>query len=301
MAGTDRNSRLLSLSARVADDSGLMSSLEVFASGSPDPVAEAFIKEALSVLGTDSSLIFPGMGQEQNVAIFLIELSRKPAPPAEGSAEALFSACDFLNSFREEEQVFARELLDLAMASYRLRDEDNIYLGRVERLREEALTEGLSRLKDRLGGATGDYPAGEISRALVEPDYAPVPLPDEKKWVEPETFFRSRPGQLTGQPAGRGLARGIARVIEKKEDLFSFRSGEILVCDAIDPNMTFVVPLASGIVERRGGMLVHGAIIAREYGLACVTGVPEVTSLIKTGDEITVDGYLGIVVVHGKG
>jgi pyruvate,water dikinase len=48
----------------------------------------------------------------------------------------------------------------------------------------------------------------------------------------------------------------------------------------------------------RGGMLIHGAIIARECGLPCVTGVPNAASLIHTGDELTVDGYLGIVVKH---
>ena len=56
-------------------------------------------------------------------------------------------------------------------------------------------------------------------------------------------------------------------------------------------------PLAAGVVERRGGMLIHGAIIAREYGIACVTGVPDAAALIHTGDEVTVDGYLGIVTV----
>jgi pyruvate,water dikinase len=45
-------------------------------------------------------------------------------------------------------------------------------------------------------------------------------------------------------------------------------------------------------------MLIHGAIIAREYGLPCVTGVPNAASLIQTGDQLTVDGYLGIVVKH---
>jgi len=70
-----------------------------------------------------------------------------------------------------------------------------------------------------------------------------------------------------------------------------------LVCDAVDPTMTFIVPLAAGIIERRGGMLIHGAIIAREYGIPCVTGVPEATKRIRTGDQITVDGYLGIVTV----
>ncbi|MGA9233511.1 MAG: PEP-utilizing enzyme, partial [Desulfobacterales bacterium] len=67
--------------------------------------------------------------------------------------------------------------------------------------------------------------------------------------------------------------------------------------DAVDPNMTFVVPLAAAVVERRGGMLIHGAIIAREYGLPCVTGIPDATTLVQTGDEVTVDGYLGIVTV----
>ena len=61
--------------------------------------------------------------------------------------------------------------------------------------------------------------------------------------------------------------------------------------------MTFVVPLAAAVVERRGGMLIHGAIIAREYGLPCVTGIPDATSLVQSGDLPTVDGYLGIVTV----
>jgi len=103
--------------------------------------------------------------------------------------------------------------------------------------------------------------------------------------------------QIVGQPAGPGLATGKARVISQHSDLFLFKRGDILVCDAIDPGMTFVIPLASAVVERRGGMLIHGAIIAREYGLPCVTGVPDATRWIKTGDVITVDGYLGMVII----
>ena len=71
-----------------------------------------------------------------------------------------------------------------------------------------------------------------------------------------------------------------------------------MVCDAIDPIMTFVIPLVAAIVERRGGMLIHGAKIAREYGLPCVTGIPQATEFIKTGDDITVDGYFGLVINH---
>jgi pyruvate,water dikinase len=96
------------------------------------------------------------------------------------------------------------------------------------------------------------------------------------------------------------LARGKARVAARRKDLLEMKKGEVLVVDAVDPNMTFVVPLATAIVERRGGMLIHGAIIAREYGLACVTGVPDATVHIQTGDEVTVDGYLGIVTVSSE-
>lgn len=78
---------------------------------------------------------------------------------------------------------------------------------------------------------------------------------------------------------------------------FEFKKGGGLVCDSIDPGMTLVIPLAYAMVERRGGMLIHGAIISREYGLPCVTGAPDAGISIKTGDIITVDGYLGIVII----
>ncbi|HDR72973.1 MAG TPA: hypothetical protein ENN85_03555 [Methanoculleus sp.] len=45
----------------------------------------------------------------------------------------------------------------------------------------------------------------------------------------------------------------------------------------------------------RGGMLIHGAIIAREYGIPCVTGIPGATAIIATGDQVSVDGYVGLV------
>ena len=105
---------------------------------------------------------------------------------------------------------------------------------------------------------------------------------------------------LIGQPAGPGLSRGKARVVRHHLDLQDFKNAEILVCDAVDPNMTFVIPLAAGVIERRGGMLIHGAIIAREYGLPCVTGIPDATSLLHTGDDVTVDGFLGIVTILTK-
>ena len=93
------------------------------------------------------------------------------------------------------------------------------------------------------------------------------------------------------------METGKVRCIRSSEDLGRFQAGEVLVCDAIQPMMTHLVPLASAIVERRGGMLIHGAIIARELGIPCVNGIAGVVDLLKDGDLVTVDGYLGIVTV----
>jgi phosphoenolpyruvate synthase/pyruvate phosphate dikinase len=87
------------------------------------------------------------------------------------------------------------------------------------------------------------------------------------------------------------------RRIRTAEDLGRFQAGEVLVCDATQPMMTLLVPLAAAVVERRGGMLIHGAIIARELGLPCVNGVAGAIELLHDNDIVTVDGYLGIVTV----
>jgi pyruvate,water dikinase len=195
----------------------------------------------------------------------------------------------YLDCFHGEERQWAADLLDLARASYRLRDDDNIHLGRIEAQLLRALRKARTRID-----AGGDA-AGELAKMVAR---YPVATPEDGAALSAQpsgAIIKAR--QLVGQPAGPGLAQGRARVVHSPTDLRAFRAGEILICDAVDPNMTFVVPLAAGIVERRGGMLIHGAIIAREYGLPCVTGVPEVMRLVVTGDAITVDGYLGIVIV----
>ena len=87
------------------------------------------------------------------------------------------------------------------------------------------------------------------------------------------------PRQLVGQPAAPGLQTGRVRRVRTAQDLGRFQAGEVLVCDTIQPMMTHLVPLAGAVVERRGGMLIHGAIIARELGIPCVNGVAGLLTL----------------------
>jgi pyruvate,water dikinase len=200
----------------------------------------------------------------------------------------------YLAGFRREDREHARNLLELGRASYRIRDDDNIYLDRFKGLVREAEEEARERLRRRGVSTTDRLSVEELARALREPGYQPrVVEPEAVETAPAEVDAR----QLLGQPASHGIATGRARVVRQPEQLFSLQKGEVLVCDAIDPAMTFVAPLAAAIVERRGGMLIHGAIIAREYGIPCVTGIPEATERIASGDRLTVDGYLGIVVI----
>jgi pyruvate,water dikinase len=209
---------------------------------------------------------------------------------AEGRQEAM-NVDDFLQKVPAGRRALAVRLLEIARASYRLRDDDNIFIGRLEACLKQAVFDGRMRFGEVAEPLL--HRALRLAESLMEKK---PPVTPQRESPDPWGAVKAR--QMIGQPAGPGLARGKARVVKGSADIADFQSDEILVCDAIDPSMTVVAPLAAGIVERRGGMLIHGAIIAREYGLPCVTGVPDATALIGTGDLLTVDGYLGIVIRH---
>lgn len=73
-----------------------------------------------------------------------------------------------------------------------------------------------------------------------------------------------------------------------------------MVTPVIDPGMAPVFGLASGLVAEIGGLLSHGAIIAREYGLPAVVNVPGATTVLQTGEWVLLDAEEGKVVRLGK-
>jgi rifampicin phosphotransferase len=73
-----------------------------------------------------------------------------------------------------------------------------------------------------------------------------------------------------------------------------------MVCRSLDPGMASIVPLADAVVVERAGMIREGTAIARKHGLPCVTGVNDATRFIRTGDPVTVDGHLGIVIIEAR-
>jgi pyruvate,water dikinase len=102
--------------------------------------------------------------------------------------------------------------------------------------------------------------------------------------------------QLRGQAVSPGLAEGAVRVVFDPREA-RLEPGEILVCSATDPSWTPLFLTAAGLVMEMGGMMTHGSVVAREYGIPAVVGVPQATTRLHTGQRVHVDGERGIVAV----
>jgi rifampicin phosphotransferase len=105
-------------------------------------------------------------------------------------------------------------------------------------------------------------------------------------------------GEFHGIAGSPGTATGAARLVLGPEDFGKLKSGEILVAPITNPVWTPLFAIAGGIVTEIGGILSHGAIVAREYGIPAVMGVPGITAAIAEGKRVTVDGNRGIVTVE---
>jgi phosphohistidine swiveling domain-containing protein len=119
----------------------------------------------------------------------------------------------------------------------------------------------------------------------------------EGEIVEGDAAQDAREDGLTGVGASRGLARGPVRVVPDLARLSDVEPGDILVVNNIDPGWTPIFPLLAGLVTETGGILSHGAILAREYGIPTVTGVTDATTRLETGAFVEVDGNRGVVAV----
>ena len=108
-------------------------------------------------------------------------------------------------------------------------------------------------------------------------------------------------GALVGLPVSAGTVEGRARVILDIAEA-DLEPGDILVTAFTDPSWTPLFVTVAGLVTEVGGLMTHGAVIAREYGLPAVVGVENATRLIEDGQRIRVhgtDGYVEILRSEG--
>jgi pyruvate,water dikinase len=169
-----------------------------------------------------------------------------------------------------------------------IREKEDIYYLTFEELREVVRTHKL------------DYSLitrRRAEHAVYEKLMPPRVMTSEGEIIAGEALGGKIPRDaLAGIPVSAGIIEGRARVILKMEDA-AIEDGDILVTTFTDPSWTPLFVSVKGLVTEVGGLMTHGAVIAREYGLPAVVSVENATKLIKDGQRIRVNGTEGYVEV----
>jgi len=187
-------------------------------------------------------------------------------------------------------------------------------------LREAALESGRRLARDGTLAATDDVfflSAAELLGALEaspRPDLRALAAgrrTEHRRHVDeepPEVLHGDEEPEPAAPPAASRSLRGVgvspgrrearARVVLDASDLEDVLDGEVVIARATDPAWTSTLSLAGAIVLEMGGLLSHGAIVARELGIPAVVDVAGATRLVRTGDLVSVDGADGEVVVR---
>lgn len=101
---------------------------------------------------------------------------------------------------------------------------------------------------------------------------------------------------IVGSPVSPGVVEGIVHVVLDPHSV-QLAPGEILVCPGTDPAWTPLFLAAGGLVMEVGGLMTHGSVVAREYGIPAVVGVHQATTRLKTGQRVRVDGSVGQIII----
>lgn len=104
--------------------------------------------------------------------------------------------------------------------------------------------------------------------------------------------------RITGTSASPGIVTGTVRVVRSIEQVSELLEGEILVTSNTDPGWTAVFSKLGGLVTETGGILSHGAVVSREYGIPAVTAVMGATKMLRTGQRVTLDGNEGTILIQ---
>lgn len=107
-------------------------------------------------------------------------------------------------------------------------------------------------------------------------------------------------GVIIGSPVSPGVVEGRVRVVLDPHHA-GLQPGEIMVCPGTDPSWTPLFLAAAGLVMEVGGMMTHGSVVAREYGIPAVVGIRQATTRLTSGQRVRVDGSTGeITLLDGR-
>ena len=129
------------------------------------------------------------------------------------------------------------------------------------------------------------------------PDNFYTKVGDQKFTIYNQDKIEIHEGVIKGLPACAGLIKAPVKVLKSIHEISKLNKGDILVTQQTDPGWIYAFPIISGLIVERGGMLSHGAIVAREFGIPAVVGVANITKELKDGQIVTLDGNQGIISV----
>jgi pyruvate,water dikinase len=137
-------------------------------------------------------------------------------------------------------------------------------------------------------------------RELLRRQIPRLLLSDGRAFYEGITEPDRSANAINGSPVSPGSVEGRVRVVldPRRAGLLP---GEILVCPGTDPSWTPLFLSAAGLVMEVGGMMTHGAVVAREYGIPAIVGVDRATSRLKTGQRIRLNGSTGQITLLEPG
>lgn len=183
-----------------------------------------------------------------------------------------------------------------------LANEEDIYFLSYQEITElfsssMMLTESLNK---RIDLRKSDF---EQSKQLVFPDDFSSfqgEYPNLEKIKKEQSTPESNGNSLKGLSVCGGMVKGQARVLHSVMEASKLKQGDILVTRQTDPGWVVVFPLISGLIVERGGMLSHGAIVSREFGIPAIVGIEDVTKKIKDGDYIVLNAETGIITFENE-
>lgn len=144
-----------------------------------------------------------------------------------------------------------------------------------------------------------------IRRRRLFPEWKKLRF-DEFNWgvMKPQNneqdIIGSECEKVIGTPVCEGRLTGRACVVKTFAEVSKIKAGDILIAYCTDVAWSPYFPILSGVVTELGGLISHGAVVAREYGLPCIVGATNATSIIQDGEEILMDANIGVIFKLGK-
>jgi pyruvate,water dikinase len=176
---------------------------------------------------------------------------------------------------------------ELARSGRLERAEDIFFVGLPEAREALSGTDLRHEVRERRAGYEHELHRRHVPRILLSDGTEPTDEALQAASAADDT--------LRGTPASPGLVTAKARVVLDPTGAH-LEPGEILVAPSTDPGWTPLFLTAGGLVMEMGGAMSHGAVVAREYGIPAVVGVPDATERIVSGQQITVDGATGTII-----